>query len=309
MTLIGEGSYGRVVSLGNDNCEKIFKGSDFKVFIRESYFLSYMRQIDSVVDIIEISKNKEENTYSIVMPVSGVNLRNWLLSRRKGYKSRVKIVVKIIQAVADIHGKCGVIHGDIKLENILIDREDNIRLIDFGLSGYPGYSLSEYGSTMYKPPVTTKSFGDDIYSLGIVISEMLVGDPFPRPLNSTHLNNAINMAVEKKIMGSDGKDWKELIFTMMGEVPQARPSMMRICNYLGIPGSVEFIPHTISVKDEGVSAVREELSIMEKQFGRVIRACILHECDISDEEINQFNLTEYCKSLIDVCDSSPRSHN
>jgi len=99
----------------------------------------------------------------------------------------IKIFLDILKAVNFIHEK-HIIHRDLKPSNILIDKDNNVKIIDFGVAGFETNLtdrekvkgtlpyLAPEATGYFKGNVTTKS---DIYSLGVVFYECLTGNnPF-----------------------------------------------------------------------------------------------------------------------------------
>ena len=75
----------------------------------------------------------DENIYLILEYISGNNASKMFKTQLPS-KIQVKHIIKqLVEAVKFCHEK-GIIHRDIKLENIMIDEKYNIKLIDFGLS-------------------------------------------------------------------------------------------------------------------------------------------------------------------------------
>jgi eukaryotic-like serine/threonine-protein kinase len=122
--------------------------------------------------------------------VEGRILRDILDGEKKLPPDRAeRIVAGICEALEYIHQN-GVIHRDLKPENIMVDGEDSIKLIDFGLAGeVAGRRLTfahitkSMGTPDYISPEQVKGQrGDarsDVYSLGIILYEMLTGQvPF-----------------------------------------------------------------------------------------------------------------------------------
>jgi WD40 repeat protein/serine/threonine protein kinase/DNA-binding SARP family transcriptional activator len=114
----------------------------------------------------------------------------------------IKLVSQITEALACAHSR-GVVHRDIKPANILLDEEGNAYLSDFGIAkdieNLPGTPtpFGETSSPAYSSPeqligerVTPKT---DIYSLGLVIYEMLTGEhPFSKLSNEEMRNKQLN---------------------------------------------------------------------------------------------------------------------
>lgn len=146
--------------------------------------------------------------YMVMEWVDGRLLRHILHDEKKLPQERaVLIAVRILSALDHIHGR-GVAHRDMKPENIMVDDQDNIKLIDFGIAGQAGArrltfaKLSQVmGTPDYISPEQVKGKrGDgrsDLYSLGVILYEMLTGKvPFSGPnpfaiMNDRLLNNPI----------------------------------------------------------------------------------------------------------------------
>lgn len=92
---------------------------------------------------------------------------------------RERVFVQLLQAVAYMH-RCGVVHNDIKLDNVLVTRADNdVRLIDFGLADDDAHYLVRtpgctpaYASPELLSRETELDARSDIYSLGVVMREI-----------------------------------------------------------------------------------------------------------------------------------------
>lgn len=89
-------------------------------------------------------------------------------------------IAQVILAIEHLH-KNQIIYRDLKPENILIDRDGFIKLTDFGLSSQKSYSMSFCGSRAYLSPEMLQKkgvgFESDIYGIGCILYEMLVGEP------------------------------------------------------------------------------------------------------------------------------------
>jgi eukaryotic-like serine/threonine-protein kinase len=128
------------------------------------------------------------NSYLLMEWVEGQTLRQVIdVQGILPVQRAVRIALAICDVLEYVHG-CGIVHHDLKPENVMLDAEDKIKLLDFGLacearSWKRPKRYGASGTLDYISPEQIKGkFGDirsDLYSLGIVLYEMLTGEvPF-----------------------------------------------------------------------------------------------------------------------------------
>ncbi|XP_059824657.1 hormonally up-regulated neu tumor-associated kinase homolog A isoform X1 [Hypanus sabinus] len=207
---LGEGSFAKVreglhVLTGEKVAVKVI---DKKKAKKDSYVTKNLRRegqihqmirhpnITQLLDILET-----ENSYYLVMELcTGGNLMHKMYDKKILEEAEARRYIRqLTLAVEHLH-RAGVVHRDLKIENLLLDEENNIKLIDFGLSncaGILGYSdpfSTQCGSPAYAAPelLARKKYGPkvDIWSIGVNTYAMLTGTlPFtvePFSLRALH---------------------------------------------------------------------------------------------------------------------------
>ena len=132
---------------------------------------------------------KEAGNYFITMEyVSGEDLKSFIRrSRQLVVGTAIFIAKQVCDGLAEAY-RLGVVHRDLKPGNIMIDREGNAKIMDFGIArsisvkGITGAGVM-IGTPEYMPPEQVEGKDvdqrSDIYSLGIILYEMLTGQvPF-----------------------------------------------------------------------------------------------------------------------------------
>jgi len=120
--------------------------------------------------------------------VDGVNLRQLLRARKLAPAEALAVVPPICEALQYAH-EHGIVHRDIKPENLLLDKNGRVKIADFGIAKMLGTGTSGIGVAESQPAGTPQYMapeqlaepekGDhraDIYSLGVVLYEMLTGE-------------------------------------------------------------------------------------------------------------------------------------
>ena len=99
-------------------------------------------------------------------------------------KLDVAYVMRVGQQVADalaLAAESGLVHGDVKPENVLFDSDGNAKLVDFGLAAMQGDSDEIWGTPFYISPEKVRrqkiDYRADIYSLGGTLYHVLTGVP------------------------------------------------------------------------------------------------------------------------------------
>jgi beta-lactam-binding protein with PASTA domain/predicted Ser/Thr protein kinase len=148
-----------------------------------------------------------DGTYFIVMEyVEGETLKELVRRQgRLGGTEAVRISLQLLAALEFAH-RTGIVHRDIKPQNVMLDRHGNVKVMDFGIARAGDSGMTEVGSILgtaqYLAPEQAKGQPvderSDLYSVGIVLYEMLTGSvPFKGDSAVTVALKHVNeMAVE-----------------------------------------------------------------------------------------------------------------
>ena len=141
----------------------------------------------NIVDIYDVGEDRGHH-FIVMEYVRGITLKQ-LINKRKALckEEAVDIMKQTVSAIVEAHAK-GIIHRDIKSQNILVKDDGTIKVVDFGIAiAQDSLQLTQkdsvMGSVHYLAPELAKgeqaSVQSDIYALGIVFFELLSGDvPF-----------------------------------------------------------------------------------------------------------------------------------
>jgi len=154
-----------------------------------------------------IDKGKVEGRYYFIMEfVDGTSFADLIYSEKFSVRQKLEIIIMVLKGLDYAH-KNGVIHRDIKPANILIDKQGNALLADFGIAHIPKKSKSDMtcsdvvmGTMAYMSPeqkisATRVDNTSDIYSVGVMIYEILLGR---RPGGRFKLPTELNPKIPKK---------------------------------------------------------------------------------------------------------------
>jgi serine/threonine-protein kinase PpkA len=247
---------GQQLSLGREVAIKLMRQEALTDEIGRRRFENEARTIarldhPHIVHIHEVGRTKGGQPYHVmpVLPRGHLGKRN--LTRDE---SRVREILEaLLSALAYAHGR-GVIHRDVKAENVLFDEADRPMLTDFGIALRRGYGSRvttagvAVGSTAYMAPEqargTEVDLRADLYSLGVLAWEMLAGqlpylaedglsmalkhvqDPIPRlPLHLGQWQRFFDRALAKSPIErfTDASDMLEA----MRRVPHAQRQPLR----------------------------------------------------------------------------------
>jgi len=206
----------------------------------EIYILNQLNH-ENIMKLYDII-NTPKYFYLILEYINGISLLDYI---NKSPNKKIdenfckKIFYQIIKAL-DYCSKKNIFHRDIKLENILLTKNDTIKLIDFGFAikcNNKNEFQNFFCGTLYymSPEIINKKkylpYYSDIWSLGILLYTMIYGK---FPFNANNNDDLFNLINEGKVEFPEdintSNEVKNLIKKIIVVEPCKRPSLSNIMN-------------------------------------------------------------------------------
>ena len=136
----------------------------------------------NIVSVYDVSTNPDRE-YIVMELIDGITLKQYMEKRGQlNWRESLHFITQIMRGLSHAHSR-GIIHRDIKPQNIMVLRDGSVKVADFGIAclANQGQTLTQeaLGSVHYISPEQAR--GDridarsDIYSAGVVLYEMLTG--------------------------------------------------------------------------------------------------------------------------------------
>ena len=254
LTLLGKGGMGSVylgehIIIGKKiaikflHTELTAKEDMVKRFYREAQVAAAISH-RNIIDVMDVGVSDEGDPYIVMEYLEGESLSDLL--KRQGpmdLSSACAILEPALLALGAAHEK-GIVHRDLKPENIFIVRHAgesaSVKLIDLGVSKYMTQEeqsqLTQTGSFLgtpaYMAPEQIRGASDvspsaDLYSMGVIIYEILTGE---LPFRGTHYNELLfNVMTESPIPPKERYDKfpekaEPLVLSLLEKEESARPA-------------------------------------------------------------------------------------
>jgi tRNA A-37 threonylcarbamoyl transferase component Bud32 len=229
LELLGQGGMGAVYKARQPKLDRLVAlkvlppdaGRDAQFaerFLREARALARLHH-PHIVGVHDFGETANGLHYFLMEYVDGVNLRQVLRAGRLPPEQALAIVPQVCEALHYAHQE-GVVHRDVKPENILLDRKGRVHIADFGLAKLLGREAVDYrltathqamGTPHYMAPEQLEKplsvdHRADIYSLGVVFYEMLTGElplgrfapPSQKAATDVRLDDVVLRALERE---------------------------------------------------------------------------------------------------------------
>ncbi|MBJ7575644.1 serine/threonine-protein kinase [Luteimonas sp. MC1828] len=155
-------------------------------FTRERQILARLEHAH-IARLLDAGISSDQQPYLALEYVDGEPITDWCRARAPTIRQRIHLFLQVCEAVSHAHANL-IVHRDLKPSNILVTPLDEVRLLDFGIAklldtpdaapdntrtGLRAFTLHYAAPEQIRgEPVTTMT---DVYSLGVVLYELLVG--------------------------------------------------------------------------------------------------------------------------------------
>lgn len=235
----------------------------------------------------------EELVWLVLEYCPGDELYNYLLEKGPLEPAKVqRIFTQLVGAVSYVHNK-SCVHRDLKLENILLDKHGDVKLVDFGFTreyeGKSNYLQTWCGTVCYSAPEMLKGekyAGEkvDVWSLGIILYALLVGE-LPFDDDDEMVTKAKILKEEPKYPDHFPAQAKDLCQLLLSKRPILRPTLADILQH---PWLSEFAPRqqeTLKLQQPAPFSTELEKEVLQRMraagvdIDMVIENVLAQRCD------------------------------
>lgn len=161
-------------NIGDEDLQK-------QVFNREVESLDKLNH-KNVVRILDRGYDEDFKAFFIVLEyIQGKNFKEAFEDIcRYDYAQKLELMMQVVEGIEYLHKK-NIVHRDLKPSNLMFDKDDIVKIIDFGISKlqdtfYSDYTLAAFATKNYSSPEQragkTITYQSDIYSLGLIFYEI-----------------------------------------------------------------------------------------------------------------------------------------
>jgi serine/threonine protein kinase len=197
-----------------------------------------------IVKLFDVTQQGDD-LYVIMEYVQNGTLIEYLNRGKPALADLVRLFCQLVSAIHYLHHDVNFVHRDIKMENILLDEYENVRLVDFGFSKQledrTAKTTTMCGSLPYCAPEVFQSipYGKpvDVWSLGVCLYAMALGKmPFDSPSRSGIVD--LVCSSEPEIPRGTPSPIADLLARMLRKDPAARITIEEIAQHPWIRNSV-----------------------------------------------------------------------
>ncbi|KAE8231656.1 hypothetical protein CF326_g3324 [Tilletia indica] len=303
--LLGQGGFARVYEVTDD----FGNHKAFKAIAKSAIFQSKKNRQKVLAEIMihksckhpnivrfEDSFEDNENVYFRLELCRNGSMNDIVKRRGKYSEPEARFfMVQIVAACQYMHTN-SIIHRDLKLGNIFLDANMNVKIGDFGLAALLKFpeerKQTMCGTPNYIAPEVLfqksgHSFEVDVWSVGVILYTLLVGKP-PFQTNMVELiyekikKNEYEIPAESKI----SEESKDLIRKILTLDPAERPSLIEIMNHPWFRCGTfpTYVPSTATEADPCIAPIPREQSLQNFELLKEASNWDPHADDLAEEE-------------------------
>ncbi|QDT13820.1 Serine/threonine-protein kinase PknB [Planctomycetes bacterium K23_9] len=241
----------KIIKLGMDTQQVVAR------FEAERQALAMMDH-PNIARVIDGGSTETGRPYFVMELVRGDSITAYCDQKRLPLRERLQLFQQVCRAIEHAHQK-GIIHRDIKPSNVLVTISDDqplVKVIDFGIAKATNASLTDktlftqfrqlIGTPLYMSPEQAERSGvdidtrTDIYSLGVLLYEMLTGRT---PLDPQKLNSAALGELQRMISEDEPSKPSVLVSSAIGDFAQIAQARSVDASRLGnsLSGDLDWI--------------------------------------------------------------------
>eukprot|EP01119_Soliformovum_irregulare_P014964 TRINITY_DN4154_c0_g1_i1.p1 TRINITY_DN4154_c0_g1~~TRINITY_DN4154_c0_g1_i1.p1 ORF type:complete len:271 (-),score=55.02 TRINITY_DN4154_c0_g1_i1:7-819(-) len=249
---LGNGVFGKVQLVRNaegqqfalktmNKLGKGFKPSHAEHEVRSGILTKSSKGICQLIDHWE----NEREVHILLEYIEGMDLISFMANRKFApiKEEQAQCFMKqIVSSLLECHAK-GIAHRDVKLDNIMIQPNGDLKIIDFGLSKTleAHYCQDEVGSIEYAAPEILRKcaydgYKADVYSLGVVLFALLIGEfPFSVTKIRAHKEGRIPLTLTFPFHKKVSNLAQNLLVKLLRSDPRERIAMDEVLNHPWFP--------------------------------------------------------------------------
>lgn len=206
----GTETFTKQVALKTINPSLKLEPKNIKIFLKE---IKTLAELDHphIARFLDIGTSEKGKPFFVMEYVDGVSVTEHCNKKKFSINERLEFFRKILDAISYSHSK-GFLHCDIKPNNIIVDSKGTPKVIDFGIaSKYGSFIVGKSQTTFFQNAFTPNyaspeqikgeknlSETTDVYSLGVVLYELLTGQ-LPIELNESESYPKLISSLEKNV--------------------------------------------------------------------------------------------------------------
>ena len=293
---------GRIVAIKSFNKTKYSYEKNRNKIMNEIKLMKNLKHF-SVVKLLDVIEN-DKYILLIMENILGGDLLTFIKKRNKLPEKMAKFLFKqLLQSIQYIHSK-NIVHRDIKLDNILIDLNNNIKLCDFGVgkfvSGDKEILFDQCGTPAYIAPEVLSGegysgFPVDLWSCGVVLYSLLIGNiPF-KAQNLNELQGLIISGNYKRVSGIS-KNAKDLLNKLLEIDPAKRINVDEALNHPWFLENNDNDEYKVNLftKAELILLSKNNIDYRNGNKEELIENFTLENLDTNKFNENKNNITKSC---------------